>query len=121
MDGLAQDCSNSIANALELLQSCSKPSIYGSFKVSTVLYFNMWLQHCNNMQCFLSADTYKLMLLVSSLQTWEESAIKHSYHLARKQLCTFFPNVMPHKYFFVKLVQDNAYSVSIVDTDGLVL
>ena len=27
MDGLAQDCSNSIANALELLQSCAKPSI----------------------------------------------------------------------------------------------
>ena len=25
--GLAQDCSNSIANALELLQSCTKPSI----------------------------------------------------------------------------------------------
>ena len=26
---LAEDCSNSIANALELLQSCTKPSIYG--------------------------------------------------------------------------------------------
>ena len=26
-DGLVQDCSNSIANALELLQSCTKPSI----------------------------------------------------------------------------------------------
>ena len=25
-DGLMQDCSNSIANALELLQSCTKPS-----------------------------------------------------------------------------------------------
>ena len=24
-DGLVQDCSNSIANALELLQSCTKP------------------------------------------------------------------------------------------------
>ena len=28
-DGLVQDCSNSIANALELLQSCTKPSICG--------------------------------------------------------------------------------------------
>ena len=28
IDGLAQDCSNSIANALELLQSFNKPSIY---------------------------------------------------------------------------------------------
>ena len=25
IDDLAQDCSNSIANALELLQSCAKP------------------------------------------------------------------------------------------------
>ena len=28
IDGLAQDCRNSIANALELLQSCTKPSIW---------------------------------------------------------------------------------------------
>ena len=27
-DGLVQDCGNSIANALELLQSCTKPSIW---------------------------------------------------------------------------------------------
>ena len=29
IDGLVQDCSNSIANALELLQSCTKPSRCG--------------------------------------------------------------------------------------------
>ena len=28
IDGLVHDCSNAIANALELLQSCTKPSIY---------------------------------------------------------------------------------------------
>ena len=28
IDGLAQDCNNFIANALELLQSCTEPSIY---------------------------------------------------------------------------------------------
>ena len=28
IDGLVQDCSNSIALAMELLQSCMKPSIY---------------------------------------------------------------------------------------------
>ena len=28
IDGLVQNCSNSIANALELLQTCTKPSIY---------------------------------------------------------------------------------------------
>ena len=27
VDGLVQDCSNSITNALELLQSCTKPSM----------------------------------------------------------------------------------------------
>ena len=29
IDGLGSDCSNSTVNALELLQSCSKPSISG--------------------------------------------------------------------------------------------
>ena len=28
IDGLVQDCSNSIANTMELLQSCTKPSIW---------------------------------------------------------------------------------------------
>ena len=28
IDGLVQDCSNSSASAMELLQSCTKPSIY---------------------------------------------------------------------------------------------
>ena len=32
IDGLVQDCSNCIANALELLQSCTKSSIYASVK-----------------------------------------------------------------------------------------
>ena len=31
INGLVQDCSNSTANALELLQSCTKPSIYCTF------------------------------------------------------------------------------------------
>ena len=30
IDGLVQDCSNSIAYALELLQFCTKPSIYST-------------------------------------------------------------------------------------------
>ena len=30
IDGLAHDCSNSIALAMELLQYCAKPSIYES-------------------------------------------------------------------------------------------
>ena len=34
VDGLAQDCSNSIADALELLQSCAKPSMLFFFRIS---------------------------------------------------------------------------------------
>ena len=30
INSLVQDCSNSSANALELLQSCTKPLIYGN-------------------------------------------------------------------------------------------
>ena len=36
VDGLVQYCSNSIANALELLQSCSKPSMWSSFMFSYI-------------------------------------------------------------------------------------
>ena len=38
IDGLAQDCSNYIANALELLQSCTKPSIYWSEENLVTVY-----------------------------------------------------------------------------------
>ena len=59
IDGLVQDCSNSIVNALELLQSCTKPSIScwrvysASHKLCTQfivlvflwVYFRSWLIH----------------------------------------------------------------------------
>ena len=51
IDDLVQDCSNSIANALELLQSCTKPSIYVSVNwdsigpSSTYLYRRLWVSH----------------------------------------------------------------------------
>ena len=37
IDGLVQDCSNSIANALELLQSCIKSSMYGVRSCNTAI------------------------------------------------------------------------------------
>ena len=37
IDGLVQDCSNSIANAPELLQSCTKPSICEFQKATCIL------------------------------------------------------------------------------------
>ena len=33
VDGLTQDCSNSIANALELLQSCTRPSMCSNLRL----------------------------------------------------------------------------------------
>ena len=39
-DGLVQDCSNSIANALELLQSCTKLSISWDMQLSIVAYID---------------------------------------------------------------------------------
>ena len=37
IDGVVQDCSNSIPNALELLQSCTEPSTYYSKTASNAL------------------------------------------------------------------------------------
>ena len=41
-----QDCNNSTANALELLQSCTKPYIYS---VQFVQYSSSWNRHQGNM------------------------------------------------------------------------
>ena len=38
MDGLEQDCSNSITNALELLQSFTKPSVWSPYPCSQMIY-----------------------------------------------------------------------------------
>ena len=41
VDGLVEDCSISIANALEIMQSCTKPSLYtvynSNYHVSTLI------------------------------------------------------------------------------------
>ena len=54
IDGLAQDCSNSIANAMELLQSCTKTSIY-----LTVVSFSRYIaesarQGSDHISCVVS-------------------------------------------------------------------
>ena len=52
LDGLVQNCSNSIANALELLQSCTKPSIWSLIQSNTVLMRSnitgYSVQHCSD-------------------------------------------------------------------------
>ena len=50
MDGLVEDCSNSIANTLELLQFCSKPYIYIYVVVQSMRDAfwpnNIFMKHC---------------------------------------------------------------------------
>ena len=41
IDGLVQDCCNSIADALELLQSCTKPSTYLSFCMMEIMHLTL--------------------------------------------------------------------------------
>ena len=58
-NGLVQDCSNSIANALELLQSCRKPWIYGLH----------WSLHYHN-QYHVELDHVLSYLFVSWMELW---------------------------------------------------
>ena len=46
IDGLAQACCNSIANALELLQSSGKPSIY-TFYLGLIYELKLMYKACN--------------------------------------------------------------------------
>ena len=56
IDGLAQDCSISIANTLEILQSCTKPSILTLWW--EFLYLRRQPLHRNRAQdCIISVDT----------------------------------------------------------------
>ena len=69
IDGSVQDCSNSIANALELLQSWTKPSIsYFSFRAHTnPLYFG------NNIQnVFVCTRVCMATFLIYSEYTFKE-------------------------------------------------
>ena len=61
IDGLVQDCSNSSALAMELLQSCAKPSIYQTWCKSVVSpllmhwrYYSFALSHRSDQQASLS-------------------------------------------------------------------
>ena len=50
IDGLVQDCSNSIANALELLQSCTKPSMHSYSRYNKNTACLPWW--CHQMETF---------------------------------------------------------------------
>ena len=58
IDGSVQDCSNSIANALELLQSCTKPSTYVSKCVFACWWLWMCFTDCTGIDMMWSDMTY---------------------------------------------------------------
>ena len=69
IDGLVQDCSNSIANVLELLQSCTKPSICVIFsQVMLPKAFQHTFPHffkCKLKDVIVRYDFYSLTLIVN--------------------------------------------------------
>ena len=60
-EGLAQDCSNSSALAMELLQSCAKPSMY---------YTNGSAKDCSNSRYFSNGVTAILHKVINVLYQW---------------------------------------------------
>ena len=64
INGLAQDCSNSIANALELLQSCAKPSVWFKSIWETLLHQGL-LWACCEMNAIQPRSWLAWMFLIS--------------------------------------------------------
>ena len=71
IDGLAQDCSNSIANALELLKSCTKPSI-----CSYIAFWQRpWLRVHEITHLCLDPDYFRVcLILLTSFMYWKSGA-----------------------------------------------
>ena len=75
--GLAQGCNNSIANALELLQSCAKPSIYPMLCVEFCLDLTVCPPMCLSIALFvvkincpnMNSDFY-LYILDKKIEIW---------------------------------------------------
>ena len=76
IDGLVQNCSYSIANALELLQSCTKPSIsWCIWRIS-----NSWEVNCK-WHLFLHMYMYCML----DMHTWTNDT--KSYHIIPTTFC----------------------------------
>ena len=77
IDGLVQDCSISIANALEILPSCTKPSIYIHQRTrSSLVQIIIWINYD-----VLSIDTLSFELLRTN---FNEISFKMQKFSARK-------------------------------------
>ena len=90
-DGLVQDCSNSIANALELLQSCTKPSVIWTY-VDQVRWLNKASSGPNGLThwgkiAVISHTTFSNVF--SWMKTYESWLISHWSLFLRVQLRIF--------------------------------
>ena len=79
-DGLVQDCSNSSALALELLQSSTKPSICGPLLHSIVIHLTqVWTRLC--IGCIFCSDAGILIFHSFSKQWHKHYPISHAWNL----------------------------------------
>ena len=69
INGLAQDCSNSSALAMELLQSCAKPSTYFIHYLASFIAMESWSSQCFCCSCFS-----KCRWAPSDCARWAESS-----------------------------------------------
>ena len=76
-NGLRQDCSNSIANAMELLQSCTKPSYFTplSMKPKLGLSFPLTLWNINDSSATLMTG----LTPCSQEGNWSTPTLSHGY------------------------------------------
>ena len=94
--GLVQDCSNSIANTLELLQSCTKPSISRDQYqiVEDIGLFNV----------SYSADTKNAQILQASLNVkyiaWSTTVVYPGRTFYKKQLSA--KSCIQENYVYIK-------------------
>ena len=92
IDGLVQDCSNYIANALELLQSCTKPSTW-SLRLLDWHWGNHWGngRSPNISETILGNPGYNRVVQGTILPTWiSVNPVWINYHI---------PNIMCGKNY----------------------
>ena len=77
IDGLVQDCSNSIANAMELLQSCTKPSICTVLEIHII----WWWKH---LKSIISALYPQSAVFISQDQSLPKNWHKTSHNLVKR-------------------------------------
>ena len=113
VDGLVQDCSNSIANALELLQSCTKPSMWflmcvcWSVRDLTWLcicsvWWMLWSVNCRQRQspAWLWHPNYIQLILMSWVMSEWETVCSTSHPTEDTDKCSRHLNFMFSVYIW---------------------